>query len=253
LQTNSNDLTIPLEVTAGPQINVRFDSHSLGPILISVLKLGSNISRCIIDKMVLVIEENVKGEGLQQHPYDSYLQLESSAYSLFVLAIRSPHTKQKYLHRFGYFLDFTQVATKRGTPVDELCNKLAELAKNDNKWLVNCIFNYIQLLKARAESKEIKGSTLRNNLKPVKLFCEQMDIDVPWKKLTRGIPKERKYTSFIVGKGVLFSQTFKGRRENEGTILRDLPPFEVGGFQECTCGGEDHAHRCLCFSSIRER
>jgi hypothetical protein len=52
--------------------------------------------------MVLVIEEEGKGEGLgglqQQHHYnDNYIQLESSAYSLFVLAIRSPQTRQKYL------------------------------------------------------------------------------------------------------------------------------------------------------------
>lgn len=33
------------------------------------------------------------------------------------------------------------------------------------------------MLKTRVESKGIKASTLRNNLKPIKLFCEQMDID----------------------------------------------------------------------------
>jgi hypothetical protein len=41
---------------------------------------------------------------------------------------------------------------------------LAEVAKNDYndyKWLLNCIFNYLQLLKSRVESKEIKASTLR--------------------------------------------------------------------------------------------
>ena len=46
--------------------------------------------------MVSVIEEKREREGrrLQQHHYqqhyNDYLQLESSAYSLFVLAIRSP-------------------------------------------------------------------------------------------------------------------------------------------------------------------
>jgi hypothetical protein len=62
--------------------------------------------------MVSVIEEKSEREGRrlhqqqQQHHYNDYLPLESSAYSLFVLAIRSPQTKQKYLQRFGYFLDF---------------------------------------------------------------------------------------------------------------------------------------------------
>jgi hypothetical protein len=103
--------------------------------------------------------------------------MESSAYSLFVLATRSPQTKQKYLQRLGYFLDFVQITTEKADSIEERCNKLAELAKRDCKWLVNCIFNYLQMLKTRVESKGIKASTLRNNLKPIKLFCEQMDID----------------------------------------------------------------------------
>lgn len=146
--------------------------------------------------MVSVIQEDkdVKGlEGLPQHDYSNYHALESSAYSLFILAMRSTQTKQKYLQRFGYFLDFVQVVTDNGASIEERCNKLAELAKSDCKWLLNCIFNYLQLLKTRVESREIKASTLRNNIKPIKLFCEQIDIDIPWKKLTRGMPKERKY------------------------------------------------------------
>ena len=111
--------------------------------------------------------------------------------------MRSPQTKQKYLQRFGYFLDFAQIATevKKQTQLRTRCNMLAELAKSDHKWLVSCIFNYLQLLKTRVESKEIKASTLRNNIKPIKLFLEQIDIDVPWKKLLRGMPKERKYAN----------------------------------------------------------
>jgi hypothetical protein len=69
--------------------------------------------------MVSVIQhEDGKGEGLrlqQQRHYDNYDQLESNAYSLFVIAIRSPQTKQKYLQRFGYFLDFAQDCLVHGT------------------------------------------------------------------------------------------------------------------------------------------
>jgi hypothetical protein len=144
--------------------------------------------------MVSVIQEDLDVKGVpQKHDYSNYPALESTAYSLFVLAIRSPQTKQKYFQRFGYFLDFAQVVTEKGTSFEERCNKLAELANNDYKWLLNSIFNYLQLLRNRVESKEIKPSILRNNIKPIKLFCEQMDIDIPWKKLTRGMPKERKY------------------------------------------------------------
>jgi hypothetical protein len=58
--------------------------------------------------MVSVIEEKREREGRpvqqHQHHYNEYLQLESSAYSLLVLAIRSPQTKQKYLQRLDIFL-----------------------------------------------------------------------------------------------------------------------------------------------------
>jgi hypothetical protein len=144
--------------------------------------------------MVSEIQGQVLGLQEQNH-YNDYLHLGSSAYSLFVLAIRSPQTKQKYLQRFGYFLDFAQVVTEKGTSIEERCNKLAELANNDYKWLLNCIFNYLQSLRSRVDSKQIKPSTLRNNIKPIKLFCEQTDIDIPWKKLMRGMPKERKYAN----------------------------------------------------------
>jgi hypothetical protein len=86
--------------------------------------------------MVSVIKEERQDEGLrqqQQHHYNDYHNLGSSAYSCisFVLAMRSPQTKQKYLQRFGYFLDFAQVTMEKGTSIEERCNKLAELARND--------------------------------------------------------------------------------------------------------------------------
>jgi hypothetical protein len=82
-----------------------------------------------------------------------------------------------------------------GRSIEERCNTLDELAKNHPKMLINPIFNYLQMLKSRVEAKQIKASTLRNNIKPIKLFCEQMDIEIPWRKLMRGMPKEMKYAS----------------------------------------------------------
>ncbi|HEY6164718.1 MAG TPA: hypothetical protein VIW25_07390 [Nitrososphaeraceae archaeon] len=64
--------------------------------------------------MVSVIEEKREREGRRlqqhhyQHHYNDYLQLESSAYSLFVLAIRSPQTKQKYLQRLDLAINFVR-------------------------------------------------------------------------------------------------------------------------------------------------
>ena len=109
-------------------------------------------------------------------------------------SLMSPQTNRNTFRDLGIFLTLSKLKSKRDS-IEERCNRLGELAKRDSKRIVNYIFNYLQLLKNRVESKGIKASTLRNNIKPIKLFCEQMDIDVPWKRPTRGMPKERKYKS----------------------------------------------------------
>ena len=45
----------------------------------------------------------------------------------------------------------------------------------------------------RVNRKEIVGSTVQNYLKSIKLFCEMADINIQWKKITRGLPKGKSY------------------------------------------------------------
>ena len=47
------------------------------------------------------------------------------------------------------------------------------------------------------EKKEIVVSTLVNCLKPIKLLYEINNIQVKWRKITIGLPKERKYAEDI--------------------------------------------------------
>jgi hypothetical protein len=51
----------------------------------------------------------------------------------------------------------------------------------------------MQLLKDRVDRKEITAGTIRNYLKSIKLFCQMADIPIAWEKITRGLPREKRY------------------------------------------------------------
>ena len=120
------------------------------------------------------------------------MQWDESSYSLLVMAIRSPITRQKYFQRLRYFLDFLEL---NDGDFEHRCNIYGEKAKLDANWITNGIVKYLQIHRARVERKEITGATLRNYIKPIKLLCEQLDIPAPWKKILRGMPKGRRYAN----------------------------------------------------------
>jgi integrase len=113
-------------------------------------------------------------------------------YSLFVFAMNAAQTREKYVTRLDRFFRFINVL---GTTIEERCRTFAEIAMkdNNNKWVLNNVLRFLQTYKERVERKEISGATLRNYVKSIKLFCEMNDILVPWKKITRGLPKGRKF------------------------------------------------------------
>jgi hypothetical protein len=91
-----------------------------------------------------------------------------------------------------YFFDYLSIHYKYAEGCFEA---LTQKANADINWLVNAIFRYIQVHKGRVERKEVSTATLRNYIKPIRLYSEQMDIPIPWKKLMRGMPKGRRYAN----------------------------------------------------------
>jgi hypothetical protein len=53
------------------------------------------------------------------------------------------------------------------------------------------IIKFLQFQKDRTQKGEITAATLRKFVKSIKLFCEVSDISIPWKKITRRVPRAR--------------------------------------------------------------
>ena len=58
-------------------------------------------------------------------------------------------------------------------------------------WVINQIIGFLQFQKQRVEREQITASTLKNFVKSLKVFCDSADIGIPWKRITRGLPKGR--------------------------------------------------------------
>jgi integrase len=123
-------------------------------------------------------------------PNEDEEQNHLSPYMMFKYSIRSELTRKYYERRLRRFLDFIQFKIEI-KDVEERSNDFAKKAKNDISWTLNQIIRFLQFQKERVENKEITAATLKNFIKSLKIFCESADLDIPWKKITRGLPKGR--------------------------------------------------------------
>ena len=113
----------------------------------------------------------------------------SGAYSLFLYAMNSPVTRDRYTTRLRRFFSFIGIEGN----VEEQCRIFIEKSDKDNQFAFKSIISFLHTQKERCDRKEITGSTIRNYLKAIKLFTEMNDISISWKKITRGLPKGRKW------------------------------------------------------------
>ena len=132
-------------------------------------------------------EQKAAAECLDLNPNPNS---DSDVWRLFLYAIKSPLTREKYQRRLLRFFDYAGI---QGDSLQAKAASFSNRAATENTWAFNTVLRFLEGQKARVNNKEISGATVRNYVKAIKLFCEMADIPIPWKKLTRGLPRARNY------------------------------------------------------------
>jgi integrase len=117
---------------------------------------------------------------------------ELDPWSLYIYAMKAPMTRDRYQTRLAKFFDFVRLEV--GAKLEDRARVFAQRGKDDGNWALNSILRFVQYQKDRVDKKEITAATVRNYVKSVKLFCEMADMDISWKKITRGLPRGKKYS-----------------------------------------------------------
>jgi hypothetical protein len=111
----------------------------------------------------------------------------TTPYYMFKFSIRSELTRKYYERRIRRFFDFIEFNADKD--IEQRCNEFAEKSRNDVSWALNKIIIFLQFQKERTVKGEITAATLSNFVKAIKLFCDMSDVAIPWKKITRGLPR----------------------------------------------------------------
>jgi hypothetical protein len=172
------------------------------------------------------------------------LESESDHWTLYLYAMKSPVTRDKYQKRLGKFFEFIRL---EGGSIEDKSRVFVEMARKDSNWTFINILRFIQFQNSRVVRKEISGSTVRNYVKSIKLFCDMADLPVSWKKITRGLPRGRRYADDRIPtieeltklleypdrriKAVTYTMASSGIRLGAWDYLRwgDVRPIEIDG------------------------
>jgi integrase len=122
---------------------------------------------------------------------DNIESISSNPYMMFKFSVRSEITRKYYERRIRLFLEFINFGFQNKNNMEERCNEFAYKGSSEIKWAIQQVIRFLQFQKDRVEKGEISPSTLRNYVKSIKLFCDVCDITIPWKKMTRGLPRGR--------------------------------------------------------------
>ena len=107
----------------------------------------------------------------------------------FLYALKAPETKRKYPQRLKFFFDFVF----SDLDINVQAREFIKQARGNDQFVYSTFIQFIIAQNERVEKKEITPGTVRNYYKAAKLFCEMNDIVVNWKKITKGLLREKQY------------------------------------------------------------
>lgn len=102
----------------------------------------------------------------------------------FVYALKSKETQRQYPSLLNKFLSFLKLEGS----LEQKCVKLLDLARDNPSIFHSNLIRYCNEQKRRIEKGEISEGTMRNYIKAIRLFCEMNEINVYWKKISKGLP-----------------------------------------------------------------
>jgi integrase len=179
--------------------------------------------------------------------------LQGEVVEIFKAAIKSPVTRDVYERRLLNFLDHMNM-----TP-EQFLSMANESHSNTEKKIIAFAF----ILKGRYEKGEIAAGTVHNCVKCVRLLLEMNDIYLNWKKISRILPKVRRYAldriptteeireildaSDIRSKALTLLLVSSGIREGAIEMLR------VGDYSHIKKEGETVAGRLVVYAGDPEQ
>ena len=120
------------------------------------------------------------------------MSLETEPLEIFLYAIRSKATRSRYLNRLKNFFDYNEIEGDIQTQARTFVVSARDKGKN---WVYASVMKFLSYHKERAERGEVSNASVRNYYKPLKLFLEMNDIELPWKKISRGLPRGRRHAA----------------------------------------------------------
>ena len=137
------------------------------------------------------IEAVAEKEGEKTANCSSSLQapVTTDPWMLFLYALKAPATKEKYIQRLTKFLDFLDY---QGT-TEEKARDFADRARQDPVYAFNSVLKFFQSKREQIDRKEMAIGTVRNYVKSIKLFCDMADLQIPWAKIARGLPRAKRF------------------------------------------------------------